>query len=249
MKMVLDTHCHTIASGHAYSTLHDLVREAKNNKIKMFALTEHGPSMPGGPHIFQINNQRVIPRIIDGVFVLRGVEANIIDYKGNIDIGEKTLRELDIVLASLHDVCISQGSKEQHTNAIINAMKNQYVDIICHPGNPYFDIDMEKVVKAAKENNVLIEINNSSFGKSRVGSKARCIEIAKLCKELNVKVVAGSDTHIAFDIGKFNSVIEVFNDINMPEELVMNTSISKMIDYLESKGKKNINEIRVLMEE
>jgi putative hydrolase len=70
-----------------------------------------------------------------------------------------------------------------------------------------------------------------------------------LCRELNVKVVAGSDTHIAFDIGKFNSVIEVFKDINMPEELIMNTSINKMISYLESKGKKNINEIRALMED
>ncbi|SHJ92092.1 phosphatase [Tepidibacter formicigenes] len=247
MKFELDTHTHTIASGHAYSTVHDLAREAKNIGLKMFALTDHGPAMPGGPHIYHIGNQKVIPRIIDGVFILRGVEANIIDYDGSLDIPEEYLKELDLVIASLHDVCIKPGTKEENTNALINAMENRYVDIIAHPGNPVFPIDEEKLLKAAKENNVLIEINNSSFGKSRPGSKDNCIKIAKMAKEMNVKLSVGSDTHISFQLGKFNYIEEIFEDINMPEDLIINTSIHKLINYLEEKGKKNIKDFKELI--
>ncbi|WFD09792.1 phosphatase [Tepidibacter hydrothermalis] len=247
MKFEFDTHCHTIASGHAYSTVHDLVREAKNVGLKMFALTDHAPAMPGGPHIYHIGNQKIIPRVIDGVFVLRGVEANIIDYDGKLDMDDEFLPELDLVLASLHDVCIKPGTKEENTNALIKAMENKYVDIIGHPGNPAFDIDAKKVLQAAKDNNVLIEINNSSFGKSRVGSRENCIEIAKMAKEMNVKLVAGTDTHIAFQIGRFDHVKEVFEELGIPEELVVNNSMESFIEYLESKGKKNIKDFKELM--
>lgn len=249
MKFVLDTHCHTIASGHAYSTVHDLAREAKNVGLKMFALTDHGPAMPGGPHIYHIENQKVIPRVIDGVFVLRGVEANIMDYDGNLDLPDKSLENLDLVLASLHDICIKPGNAEENTKAIIGAIENKYVDIIGHPGNPAFEIDAQKVLKAAKENNVLIEINNSSFGKSRPGSKENCIKIAKMAKEMKVNMIAGTDSHIAFQLGKFEHVKEIFKDIYMPEDLIMNTCLDKFISYLEKKGKKNINDFRILLED
>ena len=47
MRFVLDTHCHTIASGHAYSTLSELVQAASKKGLELIAITEHGPSMPG----------------------------------------------------------------------------------------------------------------------------------------------------------------------------------------------------------
>ncbi len=248
MKFVLDVHAHTIASGHAYSTVHDLAREARNTGLKMFALTDHGPAMPGGPHVYHIANQKVIPRVIEEVFVLRGVEANIIDFNGKLDVEDSILKNLDIVLASLHDVTIKSGSKEEHTNAFLKAMENKYVDIIAHPGNPTFPIEEEKILKAAKENNVLIEINNSSFGKSRPGSKENCIRIAKMAKELKVPLVIGSDAHIAFQLGKFDYVEKVLKEIEMPEELIMNTSLSKMLNYLEGKGKESIKDFKALLE-
>lgn len=249
MKFILDTHCHTIASGHAYSTVHDLVREAKNVGIKMFAVTDHGPAMPGGPHIYHIKNQKVIPRVMDGVFVLRGVEANIINEEGELDIEDDVLEELDIVIASLHNVCVRAKSKEENTNILIKAMKNKYIDIIAHPGNPLFPIDEERVLEEAKKNNILIEINNSSFGKSRPGSKHICTRIAKLAKKLDVKIAVGSDTHIANQLGRFDYVEKMFEEIDMPEELVINTSMDKLINFLEEKGKKNIEDFKNIIKE
>lgn len=41
----VDLHMHTVASTHAYSTLHDYIAEAKRKGIKLFAITDHGPDM------------------------------------------------------------------------------------------------------------------------------------------------------------------------------------------------------------
>lgn len=242
MKLLMDTHCHTVASGHAYSTVMEIAREANNKGLRLVGITDHGPNMPGGPHLFHIGNQRVIPEKIYGVEILKGVEANIIDFDGNLDVPEEYLSKLDLVLAGLHEPCIEPGNIQQNTNAIIKAMENKYVDIIVHPGNPVFPLDYEKMVLKAKETGKLIEINNSSFGPSRKGSRDNCIKIAKLCKEYGVRVVVGSDSHIAFDVGRFEKVIEIFEMIDMSEELIINTSVEKFKKFLKIRGKKRFME-------
>lgn len=236
---LLDTHCHSLASGHAYSTIQEIAKEANNKGLEMVAITDHGPQMPGGPHVFHIANQGVIPNKIYGVEILKGAEANIIDYDGNLDIPERFLKRLDFVLASLHDVCIEPGSIDENTRAIIGAMENSLVDAIAHTGNPNFPIHMEAMVLKAKETNTLIEINNSSLEHqgSRAGSLENCIEIAKLCKKHNVPITVGSDAHISFAVGEFHKAIGILNDIQMPEELIMNLYPHKIKQYLSSKGK------------
>jgi len=237
MKYVIDTHTHTIVSGHAYSTLLENVSCAREKGIKMMAVTEHGISMPGGPTILYFGNLKVIPRVIYGVEILKGVEANIIDYDGNLDMPEYRLKTLDLVIASLHDVCIKFGSREENTRAILGAMDNKYVDIIGHPGNPAFEIDIDAVVRKAKEKNVLIEINNSSFIASRAGSYDNCCKIAVRAKELGAKIVLGSDAHMCFDVGNFAKAQEIIEKVGIPDELIMNTSVEKFKQYLISKGK------------
>ncbi len=237
MKYELDTHTHTIVSGHAYSTILENIKWAEEKGMKLLATTDHGPAMPGGPHLFYFGNLKVLPREINGVMHLRGCEANIIDFYGNIDITEKLLKErLDIVIASLHDVCIKPGSKKQNTEAFLKVMDNPYIDIIGHAGNPAFPIDAETLVRKAKEKNKLIEINNGSFN-SRPGCIENCTKIAKLCKEYEVQVVLGSDAHIYSQIGMFTKAEQVLKAVNMPENLVVNTEKSKLIKYLKNKGK------------
>lgn len=237
MKYLFDTHTHTIVSGHAYSTLLENVKCASEKGLKMVAVTDHGIAMTGGPSLFYFGNLRVLPRVIFGVEVLRGVEANIVDYDGNLDMPERRLSRLDLVIASLHDVCIKPGSREENTRALIKAMDNKYVDIIGHPGNPAFEIDIDAVVKSAKEKNVLIEINNSSFGPARKGSYENCCRIAERAKELRVSVVLGSDAHICFDVGNFQKANELIEKVGIPDELIMNTSLDKFKTFLFEKGK------------
>ncbi len=71
----VDLHMHTVASTHAYSTLSDYIAQAKRKGIKLFAITDHGPDMADAPHHWHFINMRIWPRIVDGVGILRGIEA------------------------------------------------------------------------------------------------------------------------------------------------------------------------------
>jgi len=234
LKFVVDTHTHTIASGHAYSTVQEMAKEASANGIEMFAITDHGPAMKGAPYLYHFGNLRVIPEVLYGVRILKGVEANIIDYSGGLDMPEEYLRRLDFVLASFHDICIEPKTLEEHTEAVINVLKNPYVDAIAHPGNPQFPLDIEKVVRAAKENGKFIELNNRSFV-TRKGSEENCKEFARECKKQGVRIVCGSDSHISFEVGRFDRVYKLLEEVDMPCELVMNTSVEKFDEYIKRK--------------
>lgn len=241
MKYVVDVHTHTVASGHAYTTWLENVKEAAHKGIKVLGTTEHGPAMPGGPHLFYFGNLKALPKRLYGVTLLNGCEANIVNFKGELDMPELIQKKLDIIIVSLHDACIKPGSRKENTEALLGAMENSLVDIIGHSGNPLFPIYEEVVVKKAKEKNILIEINNGSF-RSRPGSKENCTKIAELCRLHNVKVILGSDAHTCFDIGEFSLAESILNSVNMPEDLVMNTDENKILQYLKEKGKlQNMN--------
>lgn len=228
MKYSIDLHCHTTASGHAYSTMQELAREASDKKLKAIGISDHGPAMPGGAHLFHFFNLRVVPKEVYGVRVLKGVEANILDVKGSLDVPNECLEQLDYAIASLHPPCIKFGTIEENTNAVINAMKNPFVKIIGHPDDSRFPLDYEKVVKAAKENQVLLEVNNSSLNVNgyRAGAWENTRTMLTLCKEQNVKVILGSDAHISFHVGEFTNCLKVIEEVGFPEDLIENVNQS-----------------------
>ncbi len=234
MKLVVDTHCHSIATGHAYSTIQELAEQASKKGLEMIAVTDHGIAMEDAPHLWYFSNLRNVPREINGVKILRGVEANIIDMNGTLDMPERYLKRLDWVIASLHDVCIEPGTIEQHTNAWIKVVENPYVDALGHSGNPVFAFDFDEVLRCVKEFDKLVEINNHSFY-FRTGSEENCKIIAQKCKEMKIKIVVGSDAHISFDVGKFDKACSLLKEVGMPEERVMNTSAQKLLDYLKKR--------------
>lgn len=237
MKLVVDTHTHTISSGHSYSTIQENAREAGNNGIQMFNMSDHAPKMLGGPGLFHFANLKAVPKYLYGVRIIKGVELNIMNYDGEVDLPEIYLSRLELCLASLHDVCIEPSTVEEHTRAAIAVLSNPYIDILAHPGNPLFRLDYERVVKAARDNKKLIELNNNSFT-TRAGSEYNCHEIALLCKKHGVRVVTGSDAHISFDIGKFDRIEKLLEEIDMPEELVLTTSVEKVEDYIQERRKR-----------
>ncbi len=240
MKYALDVHTHTIVSGHAYSTLMENAKAASEKGIKVLGTTEHGCTMPHSPHIWYFHNYKVLPREMYGVTMLYGVEANIIDYDGNIDMDDETLEKLDVVIGSIHEEVYKIGTLEENTEAFINVIKSGKIDIVGHLGNPKIPVDFEKIVKCAKENNVLIEINNSSFTTSRVGSLGNCTKIAQLCKENGNMIIMNSDAHFCTKIGEFTEAVNMLESIDFPEERIMNSTPENMIDFLRSRGRKII---------
>jgi putative hydrolase len=234
MKLVLDTHTHTLASGHAYSTMHEMVEAAKNANLELLAITEHGSAMPGSCSEIYFQNLRVVRRQIDGLQLMLGAELNILDYEGNIDMDECVHEGLEIGIASMHPPCIAYGNIEENTNACIGAMKNPYVSIIGHPDDSRYPVDFERLVKAARDNHVLLELNNSSLNPTgfRQNARENDITMLKLCKKYETSIIVNSDAHVADDVGNFQFARELLEFVKFPEELVANTSVNRFKEYL-----------------
>ncbi|HBS59628.1 MAG TPA: phosphatase [Firmicutes bacterium] len=232
MHLTADLHIHTVSSGHAYSTVLEIAGAARDKGLEMVAITDHGPAMPGGPHPYYFGNLRAIPREICGVRILRGAELNVIDREGNLDLSLDRVCQLDIVLAGLHEYCFPDGSVEENTRGMIAAMRNPFVDIVVHPGNPEFKIDPAKIVRAATELGIAIEVNNSSLTTCRFGSATRCREIMTLAKQYGTLLSVGSDSHIALTVGELSAARELLKTAGVPAEQVLNTSGARTEQYL-----------------
>lgn len=232
MKIIADTHCHTVASTHAYSTIMENISEASKKGLCAIAITDHANNMPGSPGPFYYENLRVIPRSINGVYVLRGIEANVIDYNGNIDVADNIISTLDWIIASMHGpTLVPPKSIDECTNAWLNIAKNPYVKVIGHCGTPMYKFDYEKVIPEFGKNNKLVEINNSTF-KIRKDSVSNCKEIALLCKKHGVNVIINSDAHFCTQIGVFNSALNMLKEIDFPEELIINADKNRFEKYI-----------------
>ncbi len=233
MKGLIDLHTHTIVSGHAYSTVQENIQSAIKNGLKYLGLSDHAPNMPGGPHPYYFHNIYCIPKEVDGLKILRGIEANIIDFDGNTDVSDDMLTHIDYMIASLHNPCIDAGNKEENTNAILKVMDHPKVKIIGHLDDSRYEVDYERVVKKAKEKNILLEINNSSLKPTtfRQGAWENLGVMIKLCKEHEAKVVMGTDSHISYDIGKFTYCEKILNDNNFPTHLVINYNEDEIIEF------------------
>ena len=114
MQFVADLHVHTVASGHAYSTVKENARAAADKGLAIIALTDHGPGMPGGAHVYHFSNQTAIPPFLFGVRVLKGIEANAMNRFGKLDLDDFRLSKLDIVAVGLHTVCSPYGNLEEN---------------------------------------------------------------------------------------------------------------------------------------
>lgn len=224
MKDILDVHVHTTASGHAYSTFTEVISAAKNKGLELIGIADHAPNMPGSCHDIWFANFKVIPRDAYGIDLMMGAELNIIDYSGSTDLPGHHLKRIDYAVASLHEPCIRFGSLEENTAALIGAMRNPHVVIIGHPDNPQYPVDFDRVAQAAKENHVLLEINNSSYvaNAPRAGSKEKAALMLAACKKYGASIIMGSDAHIDLDVGNHELSKKIIEQNDFPEELVVN---------------------------
>lgn len=234
MKFVLDTHTHTLASGHSYSTIREMAHAANERGLELLGITEHAPKMPGSCHEFYFQNLKVVDRHMCGVELLLGAELNILDPDGTVDLPEALLRKLDITIASLHIPCMTPGTAAENTRAYINAIKNPLINIVGHPDDRRYPVDYKEIILAAKEYHTLIELNNASLteGGARVNARPLDIEILGLCKEYEVPVVVGSDAHIDLAVGNHDKAEALLREVDFPECLIVNQSVDFLKKYV-----------------
>lgn len=235
MRIEADLHVHTVASGHAYSTVDEITRGAASKGLKMVALTDHGPALPGGAHPYHFWNLRIMPVELNGVRILKGVEANITNAKGELDLDPDYLEPLELVHVGFHPSCgYENASIAKNTDALIKAMDNPLIDFVVHPGNAKFPIDPKALVEAASETGIALEVNNSSFlsTSSRLSAYDFDREMVRLAKEKGLPVILSSDAHIYTQVGEVDKASELVEEAGIGPEQVLNTSVEAVLDYL-----------------
>ncbi len=234
---VLDLHTHTIASGHAYNTLREMAKAASDKGLSVLGITEHAPKMPGTCHSFYFHNLKTVPRELYGIRLLLGSEVNIMDFEGNIDLEERDLKGMDIIIASLHTPCIKPGSIKENTTAYLKVMENPYVNIIGHPDDGRYPVDYRALVEGAKEKGKVLELNNHSLDPKcfRRDARENDLKMLELCKEYAVPVIMGSDAHFDTLIGEFSMARELLEEVDFPEELVLNRSVEALQGHVNVK--------------
>ena len=237
MRDVLDLHTHTIASGHAYNTMMEMIREAQNKGLDVYGITEHAPRMKGTCTDFYFHNLKVVPRKHGDLELLLGVELNIPDEHGTVDLEEPHLGDMDVTIASLHKPCIQPGSRDYNTQCLISAMKNPHINIIGHPDDGRYEIDYEALVQGAKEYGKVLELNNHSMDSecTRENAVENDTVMLELCKKYQVPVVMDSDAHFDLLIGEFDLARDLLEKLNFPEELVLNRSADAIREYVNRK--------------
>jgi len=229
-KILVETHCHTLASSHAYSTVAELATYAKKIGLEAISITDHAPDMYDSPHMWHFSCERFWPPIMEGMRVFSGAELNIKDANGGVDIEDDILADLDVVIASAHQGISPDLNFEEMTESYLSIIQNPNIDILGHSGTPHFSFDIEKVVKAAAKEDKIMEINNHSFG-FRQKSIGNCIKIAKAAKKFGMKIAVSTDAHICYELGNCSLVLPMLEEIDFPEELIVNRTLASFESY------------------
>ncbi len=244
MKYVLDSHTHTIMSGHAYNTMQEMALAAKELGLEALGITEHGPTVHGGCHPIYFTNYNVVDRFMYGIELLLGVELNIVDYSGKVDLPSSNLKKIDVGIAGVHP---NVGNGEQYppyipgdikenTRAFLGAMENPDVDMISHPDDSRVPVDYEALVKGARDNRVLLELNASSLDpfnvRGRGGAAENMKTMLRFCEQYGTHVIVNSDAHCACSIGKFDKIDAILKEVHFPEELVVNRDLELYRSFL-----------------
>lgn len=229
MTYVMDMHTHTIASGHAYSTLQENIAAAKEKGLKFLGLSEHGPAMVGGPKPIFFQNYKIIPREYGDLRLFCGIEANITDYEGHLDLDAFTLSRMDYCIASMHTLIVPRALPKRIPGRR-SVPWRILVKILGHPDDSRYPMDYEELVGAAVQLHVALEVNNSSLHPlaSRQGARENIHTLLEACLRHGASVILGTDSHICSSVGDFTQADQLLREVDFPRELIINTDPARI---------------------
>ncbi len=208
MKAFAEYHSHTNCSD-GKASMEQMVDEAARLGYEIYGISDHGYKHQffGVKYDDYPKMREELDRLQEkypSMKLLLGVEANILDDRGNIDVDDKILGLVDYVMAGYHfgskpqnlrglrnhfnnyTKVFGKREKEYNTRALIEAMRNNDLFILTHPGDKGM-IDTLEVAKAAHETNTILEINAHHDNLSL----RQLMEV----KNIDIKFSVGSDAH------------------------------------------------------
>lgn len=235
LQIRTDLHTHTVASAHAYSTISEMAAAAAEAGVSVLGITDHGPGAQDSPHIWHFHNYKILPQRMHGVWLLKGVEANIMDEFGTLDMDETELGFCDWVVASYHYGCVQfDRSPALVSQGYRRLCDNPLVDVIGHPTTAAFPFDYEPVLKCFKEAGKLVELNESSLQWKR-GALENAVTVFGLCKKYEIPIVVNTDAHYAGLVGKTPLAAQLLADLDFPDRLIVSLDPERVLELVTRK--------------
>jgi putative hydrolase len=228
----VDLHVHTFFSRCGIHTHLEILREARRLGMKGVAITDHGPALKGrlsSPFYDRLHNP------IDGVRLLKGMECNLGDQAGEIDLPDTHLPHLDIVLLGIHPNTPKDKTPRHYTDMLIAAIeRNPAVDIITHPNDTSYPVEFEPLAEAARDRGVALEINNSKTMLRRVGDDLTR-GLIRACGRCGCRMAVCSDTHAINELGRDDAVRPLLARERFPESLLVNGSERRAYAFIDER--------------
>ena len=241
-----DIHTRSIASGHGTNcTISDMAKEAGRKGLKLLGISDHGPgTLASGTSSyfrslpFCFRSLPFCPRKRFNVDILYGVELNILNADGQIDLSDELLNNLDYAIISMHRQNYKSGSVSENTQAYIRAMKHPAVKILGHCDDIHFPVDYNALAKAAMKENVIFEINEASLAPYgyRGDTSSNAAQILHYSLRYKLPIILSSDSHGKDHIGDFTYAAEFVHQLMFPESLILNNQIPRLKVLLQTRS-------------
>lgn len=235
MKLLADLHTHSNFSRfkHGKSSIEEMALEANEIGLVEIGITDHGYA-----HFFRTNKDKLkqARKIVDEINewsktkVLLGVEADIINEDGTLDIDNETLSLLDILIVSYHRMTSTnfasyfgftkktEDAKKKCTNAFVNAIRRYPVTIVAHLDS-ILTTDLYEIGRVCKERGTMVEINNRH---AKWSDKQMEDLIASGCM-----FVVSSDAHTREKVGHVDRSFDLIKKYEIPSERVANVEFAE----------------------
>ena len=153
-----DMHTHSIASGHGTEcTITNMARAAAEKGLRLLGITDHGPGTLAAGTSSYFRSLTYSPKKHFGVELLYGIELNILDRSGTVDLDQELLCKLDYAIASMHAWNYRCGTRAENTEAFINVMeKTPCVKILGHSDNTHYPVNYDALARAARETGTIL---------------------------------------------------------------------------------------------
>lgn len=234
--MLIDLHTHSLSSGHGSTdTITDMASTAAKRGIQILGISDHGPATFGSAKPSYFRSLTIGEKKRCGITILYGVELNIIDTNGNVDLEDSILQGLDYAIASIHPPTMTPYKYADLTDAYIKAMDRPKVKFLGHIDDARFPVNFWRLLEEAKKQGIYPEINNGSLMPDayRVGGQENCRKILDICKRIQLPVLLSSDSHGKKNVGNIEHILPLLKEYSFPEELIINNQPELLWKILE----------------